>query len=44
MPRIFGVNHHPEIVDRSRQMLILQQKLERGEVTPRVVDGPRATS
>ena len=33
MPRIFGVNHHPEIVDRSRQMLILRQKLERGEVT-----------
>ena len=33
MPRIFAVNHHPEIVDRSRQMLVLQQKLERGEVT-----------
>jgi hypothetical protein len=32
MPRIFAVNHHPEIVDRSRQMLILGQKLERGEV------------
>ncbi|PYQ42770.1 MAG: hypothetical protein DMF77_11855 [Acidobacteria bacterium] len=33
MPRIFAVNHHPEIVDRSRQMLVLQQKLDRGEVT-----------
>ena len=33
MPRVFGVNHHPEIVDRSRQMMLLQQKLERGEVT-----------
>jgi hypothetical protein len=33
MPRIFAVNHHPEIVDRSRQMLILRQKLDRGEVT-----------
>ncbi len=33
MPRIFAVNHHPEIVDRSRQMLILQEKLDRGEVT-----------
>jgi hypothetical protein len=33
MPRIFAVNHHPEIVDRSRQMLILRQKFERGEVT-----------
>ena len=27
------MNHHPEIVDRSRQMLVLHQKLERGEVT-----------
>lgn len=33
MPRIFGTNHHPEIVDRSRQKLILFQKLERGEVS-----------
>jgi hypothetical protein len=33
MPRVFGVNHHPEIVDRSRQMMLLRQKLERGEVT-----------
>ena len=33
MPRVFGVNHHPEIVDRGRQRLILEQKRERGEVT-----------
>ena len=33
MPRVFGVNHHPEIVDRSRQVLILREKLERGEVS-----------
>lgn len=33
MPRVFGVNHHPEIVDRGRQMLILEQKRERGEVS-----------
>jgi hypothetical protein len=33
MPRVFGVNHHPEIVDRHRQLMILQQKLDRGEVT-----------
>ena len=37
MPRIFGVNHHPEIVDRSRQLMILSQKLDRGEVSERVV-------
>jgi hypothetical protein len=34
MPRIFGVNHHPEIVDRSLQLMILKQKLERGDVSP----------
>jgi hypothetical protein len=33
MPRILGVNHHPEIVDRSRQLMILRQKLGRGEIT-----------
>src|SRR5437867_7478010 len=33
MPRVFGVNHHPEIVDRARQMMLLEQKRERGEVT-----------
>jgi hypothetical protein len=33
MPRIFGVNHHPEIVDRARQRMILEQKRERGEVS-----------
>lgn len=33
MPRIFGVNHHPEIVDRSRQLMILRKKFDRGEVS-----------
>jgi hypothetical protein len=33
MPRIFGVNHHPEIGDRARQHMLLEQKWERGEVT-----------
>jgi len=33
MPRIFAVNHHPEIVDRFRQMMILDQKRDRGEVS-----------
>jgi hypothetical protein len=32
MPRIFAVNHHPEIVDRFRQVMILNQKRDRGEV------------
>jgi hypothetical protein len=34
MPRIFGVNHHPEIVNRPRQVHILRKKLERGDVAP----------
>jgi hypothetical protein len=33
VPRMFAVNHHPEIVDRSRQVMILDQKRGRGEVT-----------
>jgi hypothetical protein len=33
MPRMFAVNHHPEIVDRVRQVMILNQKRDRGEVT-----------
>lgn len=32
-PRVLGVNHHPEIVNRPRQLTILKQKLARGEVT-----------
>src|SRR3954462_10768998 len=33
MPRVFGVNHHPEIVNRAGQMAILEQMVERGQVT-----------
>jgi hypothetical protein len=33
MPRMFAVNHHPEILDRSRQLLVLNRKRDRGEVT-----------
>lgn len=33
VPRMFAVNHHPEIVDRGRQKMILDQKRSRGEVT-----------
>jgi len=32
MPRVFGSNHHPEILDRFRQTLVLENKLARGEV------------
>jgi hypothetical protein len=37
MPRIFAVNHHPEVFDRARQMNLLERKLERGEVSPQWV-------
>jgi hypothetical protein len=35
LPRIFGVNHHPEIVNRPRLLTILLQKRDRGEVDER---------
>ena len=30
---MLGVNHHPEIVNRDRQITVLRKKRERGEVT-----------
>lgn len=33
VPRVLAVNHHPEIVDRERQRLVLDQKRARGEVS-----------
>jgi hypothetical protein len=42
VPRIFAVNHHPEIVDLQRQMLVLLRKRERGEVTPEWFEERRA--
>ena len=32
MPRILGVNHHPEIVNRPRQLTILKKRMDRGAV------------
>ena len=32
VPRIFGANHHPEIIDRTRLLTMLRTKLERGDV------------
>jgi hypothetical protein len=42
MPRVFAVNHHPEIVDLARQMLVLQRKRARGEVTSEWFEERRA--
>ena len=33
MPRVFGVNHHPEIVNRARLLVTLEKQFERGDVT-----------
>jgi len=32
-PRILGVNHHPEIIDREHIMTVLEEKRARGEVS-----------
>lgn len=32
IPRILGVNHHPEIVNRQRQLVLLEKKRARGDV------------
>ncbi len=34
MPRVLGVNHHPEIVNPGRQLALLRRRLARGEVSP----------
>lgn len=33
MPRVFAVNHHPEVVDRHRQLKVLRAKIARGNVS-----------
>lgn len=33
VPRMFAVNHHPEIVNRPRQVTILKERLRRGDVS-----------
>jgi hypothetical protein len=33
IPRIYGVNHHPEIVDPARVLMVLWEKRSRGEVS-----------
>lgn len=33
MPRVWGVNHHPEIIDREHLLAVLREKRAHGEVT-----------
>jgi hypothetical protein len=35
MPRVWGVNHHPEIIDREHLLAVLDEKRRIGEVTER---------
>jgi hypothetical protein len=35
MPRVWGVNHHPEIIDREHLLAVLDEKHRHGEVTER---------
>jgi hypothetical protein len=41
MPRVFGSNHHPEVADRASQMLVLEEKRQRGEVSEAWVEDRR---
>jgi hypothetical protein len=43
MPRILGVNHHPEIVNRPRLLVMLDRKFARGDVTPEWYEERRKT-
>lgn len=33
MPRVFGVNHHPEVVNRPRQLSLLKGRRAQGDIT-----------
>jgi hypothetical protein len=35
MPRVFGMNHHPEIIDREHVLEVLNEKRSHGEVSER---------
>jgi len=35
MPRVFGMNHHPEIIDRDHVLEVLDEKRNHGEVSER---------
>jgi hypothetical protein len=43
MPRILGVNHHPEVVNRPRLLVLLEEKYARGDVSREWYDERKAT-
>ena len=43
MPRVLGVNHHPEIVNRPRQLALLRRRHARGKIDDRWYEERRRT-
>jgi hypothetical protein len=43
MPRVFGVNHHPEIVNRPRQLALLRRRRAHGDISDEWYDERRRT-
>jgi hypothetical protein len=43
MPRVLGVNHHPEIVNRPRQLSLLRRRHEAGKIDARWYEERRRT-
>ena len=43
MPRVLGVNHHPEIVNRPRQLALLRRRHARGKIDDRWYEERRKT-
>lgn len=43
MPRVLGVNHHPEVVNRPRQLALLRRRRARGDITDEWYEERRQT-
>jgi len=43
MPRVFGVNHHPEVVNRPRQLALLKRRRAQGDITDEWYEERRRT-
>jgi hypothetical protein len=43
MPRVFGVNHHPEVVNRPRQLALLKRRRAYGDITDEWYEERRRT-
>lgn len=43
MPRVFGVNHHPEVVNRPRQLALLRRRRAHGDISDEWYEERRRT-